>query len=47
MSKFDLYQNGKYCGFGNQNMLRTYTDLEIKEFYKRWDIEVVIERESN
>jgi hypothetical protein len=45
MSKFDLYQDGKYVGFGNPNMLRTYTDEEIKKFYERFNVEVVIKRD--
>ena len=46
MSKFDLYEDEKYVGFGNQNMLVHYTDEEIRKFYKRFNIEVDIERES-
>jgi len=42
--RFDLYQNGKYVGFGNVNMLSFYTDEEIKEFYKKWNTTVIIER---
>jgi len=42
--RFDLYQNGKYVAFGNVNMLSFYTDDEIKEIYKKWNTEVIIER---
>ncbi|HEY5587728.1 MAG TPA: hypothetical protein VIK86_02095 [Candidatus Paceibacterota bacterium] len=44
-SKFDLYVDGKYMGFGNPNMLKTYTDEEIRKFYKRFNTTVIIERE--
>lgn len=45
--RFDLYKDGKYFGFGNPNMLRTYTDEEIKKYYKeKWDIDVIIERDK-
>jgi len=43
---FNLYKNNKYIGIGNPNMLKNYTDNEIKEFYKRFNIEVEIERKE-
>lgn len=46
MSKLDLYVEGKYVGFGNPNMIKNYTDEEIRKFYKRFNTEVVIEREN-
>lgn len=44
IDKFELYKNNKYIGFGNPNMLKTYTDDEIKEVYKKWNIDVIIKR---
>ena len=46
MNIFKLYKNNKYIGTGNPNMLKTYTDNEIKEFYKRFNITVIIERKE-
>jgi hypothetical protein len=42
--RFDLYKDGIKFDKGNLNMLKTYTDVEIKEFYKRFNITVIIER---
>ena len=43
-STFNLYKDNKYVGFGNPNMLKTYTDQEIEKFYKRFNIDVEILR---
>ena len=42
--KFDLYKNGYKISFGNPRMLKTYTNQEIKDFYKRFNVEVDIRR---
>lgn len=41
---FNLYKHNKKVDAGNPKMLTVYTDAEIKEIYKRFDIRVEIVR---